>query len=102
MSDVLVYQLPEGLAETRVDIGAVRRSYPPAAYLTDEQILLMIGADVVPPGIPFWIADLEKLAQAYEELGDYRDSWKLDIDSLGEPLGYGVEAPTPVQPEEGV
>lgn len=92
MSNVLVFQLPSGLAETVVDFAAVRR-YPPAAYLSDEQILLMIGADVVPAGVPFWIADPAALAEAYANYGGERNAWQLDVASLGEPLGYGVEAP---------
>ena len=92
MSNVLVYQLPEGLAETVIDFAAVRR-YQPAAYLSDEQILLMLGADIVPAGVPFWIADLKALAAAYAEFGGVRDVWQLDVATLGAPLGYGVEAP---------
>jgi len=40
-----------------------------------------------PTGQPFWIVNEEDVCNDYT----YYNAWELDIETLGEPTGYGME-----------
>ena len=52
--------------------------------LTFEQI----GSKDVPRGVPFWIVD----ASTIPDDRTFRNAWGLDVESMGEPSGFGGEA----------
>lgn len=42
----------------------------------------------VPAGLPYWIVDESALPASRE----YRDAWRFDHDTMGDPHGYGHAA----------
>ena len=52
--------------------------------LTIEQI----GQKDVPQGVPFWIVPADTIPTDRT----FRDAWELDVESMGEPSGFGGAA----------
>lgn len=57
---------------------------PCECSLTLEQI----GSKDVPSGVPFWIVDVSTIPTDRT----FRNAWVLDVESMGEPSGFGGEA----------
>lgn len=72
MDKRIIYQLPG---------QPVTILIPCQCGLTLEQI----GHKDVPPSVPFWIIDSDKLPAERT----FRDAWELDVESMGDPSGIG-------------
>ena len=57
-----------------------------AASMLDKLSIYQIAERDVPEGKPFWISNKEDLPQDQT----FFDAWELDLESLGEPGGYGM------------
>lgn len=49
--------------------------------------MLKIGKMSVPNGVPFWVVEDDFIPTDRE----FRDSWELDTEAMGEPSGHGEQ-----------
>lgn len=71
---------------TENDNGGVSIGYLGTNILNKLSIYQVAEKDV-PAGKPFWIVKKDDLPQDHT----FFDAWELDLESLGEPDGYGME-----------
>lgn len=71
---------------TENDIGGVAVGYPTAEALEIYTITEIAFKDT-PTGQPFWIVDEEYVSRDHT----FFNAWELDVESLGDPTGYGMD-----------
>lgn len=71
---------------TENEDGGVAIGYVSSTTLQKLSIYQIAEKDV-PAGKPFWIINKENLPEDHT----FFDAWELDLESLGEPDGYGME-----------
>lgn len=68
------------------DVGGVAICSPTPEAL-EIYTIIEIALKDVPTGKPFWIVDKEYVSNDHT----FFNAWELDIEALGEPVGYGVD-----------